>query len=142
MHSHCSSLLKKPFKVFATILTSSLLLIFCSGCVVLAAGAAGAAGVAYLKGGLQANLDASLKNSISATKDAGKTLELNRISETSDAISGEVLFRDSKDRKVTVTLTKITRKITSIEIRVGTFGDENVSRMFFGSKPPIGIGFL
>ncbi len=130
MHSHCSSLLKKPFKVFATILTSSLLLIFCSGCVVLAAGAAGAAGVAYLKGGLQANLDASLKNSISATKDAGKTLELNRISETSDAISGEVLFRDSKDRKVTVTLTKITRKITSIEIRVGTFGDENVSRMF------------
>ena len=130
MHSHCSSLPKKLFKVFAAILTSSLLLIFCSGCVVLAAGAAGAAGVAYLKGGLQANLDASLKNAISATKDAGKTLELNRISETSDAISGEVLFRDSKDRKVTVTLTKITRKITSIEIRVGTFGDENVSRMF------------
>ncbi len=129
MSSKSSIFSKKSIHFAATLLISSLLLTFNTGCVVLAAGAAGAAGIAYLKGSLEGNLDASLKKSLSATNEAGKKLELNRISESSDAISGEVLFRDSKDRKVVVTLTKITRKITSVEIRVGSFGDENMSRM-------------
>jgi hypothetical protein len=98
-----------------------------TGCVaVVAAGAAGAT-VAYVRGALQSVLDAPIDRSGEAATQAVKDLKFSVISSKVDAVSGEIVARTSQDTKIEIQLKKLTGNSTSVDIRVGVFGDEAIS---------------
>ncbi|MFA5258077.1 MAG: DUF3568 family protein [Opitutales bacterium] len=99
------------------------------GCVaVLAAGAAGSA-VAYVKGALTATLPDPLSEVQSAVKKVIRTdMKFTLISAKEDAAGAEYEARTARDEKVVIQLDRDTDKTTKISIRVGVFGDEDVSR--------------
>jgi len=98
-----------------------------SGCMLLVAGGAGAGSVAYIKGDLNANLEASLKRSVTVTNRAVRSLRYAKVSEATDAYSSHIIARTASDKKIEITLKKATKRTTHITIRVGMFGDEDVS---------------
>ncbi|ATX81927.1 Protein of unknown function (DUF3568) [Mariprofundus ferrinatatus] len=111
------------------LLTLSMLIILplISSCMVLVAGGAGAGSVAYIKGDLNANLEAPLNRAVSATNRAITALKFAKISDAYDVYSSRIIARTASDRKITIKLEKASESTTRISIRVGMFGDEEVS---------------
>lgn len=103
-----------------------------TGCLVVAAGAGAAGAVAYVRGDLQTNLNASLPASVKATNKAIERLRFSKISQQDDALSGVIVCRNAQDDKITITLKKTTDSLTAISIRVGIFGDETLSLTILG----------
>lgn len=98
-----------------------------SGCVaVVAAGAAGA-GVAWVRGALETNLEASLGDTYRAAQEAVAKLELAKISEKKSALDASVLARTALDKRIEIVLKRVGPKTTHVSIRVGVFGDEALS---------------
>lgn len=113
--------------VLAVILAAGL----SSGCQLLLLGAGAAAGagtVAYLQGELKTNLDAPLANALKASEDALKETGHSIIERTEGTGKGKLVARGAGDKRVEVNLRVLTPKATEIGIRVGTFGDEALSR--------------
>ena len=111
---------------------SAVLLAGGGGCalfVVGAAAGAGAAGYAYVKGELKATEQASLDRTWAASLGAMKDLEFPITKQSKDALTGHLTARNASDKKIEIDLKKISDKATEITIRVGTFGDENLSRV-------------
>lgn len=98
-----------------------------AGCLLVAAGAAGAGTVAYVRGELTASLGNDLGAVEKATGRAIEQLKFAKVSETADALSARFVVRTAQDKKIEVVLTKIGEALTKVEIRVGVFGDETVS---------------
>jgi hypothetical protein len=101
----------------------------CAAVVVGGAVAAGAGGYAYVKGEVKATESASLDKAWNATLAAMKDLQYPVTARAKDALSAEVTARNASDKKITVRLTKLFEETTEIRIRVGTFGDEPLSRV-------------
>jgi hypothetical protein len=114
-----------------------ILLLICmslmlQGCLLLAVGAgagAGAATVAYVKGELKTTYAASLNRTWDATLSALKDLRINVYSSKKDATGGDVEATKADGTKVKITLEPAGPDTTSVRIRVGIFGDEEVSRI-------------
>lgn len=103
-----------------------------TGCVLLVAGGAAAAGAgtyAYVQGELKATESAPLDRVWAATQAAVTELELPITSRHKDALGARLLARTSSDKKVEINLKKVTDTTTEIRIRVGTWGDETLSRL-------------
>lgn len=103
-----------------------------TGCILVAAGAGAAAGVgtfAYVRGELKSTLDASLDRTWRATQTAMKDLKFAVTKEQKDALQAELTGRTAADKKVLVKLVKLTNNATEVRIRVGTFGDESLSKL-------------
>lgn len=98
-----------------------------SGCLLLAAGAAGAGTVAYVRGELAASLGSELSAVVKATSRSIEQLKFAKISESADALSARFTARTAQDKKIEIVLTKIGENLTKVEIRVGVFGDEDIS---------------
>lgn len=98
-----------------------------SGCFLVAAGAAGAGTVAYVRGELSISLANDYEDVVRATNRAIQQLEFAKISERKDALSDELEARTAQDKKIAITLTKVSDHLTRIQIRVGLFGDEQIS---------------
>ncbi len=101
------------------------------GCFLVAVGAAGAAGagaVAYVRGELDATVGNSYEATLSATNRALTDLQFARISETKDAFNAVLVARSAIDKKIEIKLTKSGEGLTRVQIRIGTFGDEPMSR--------------
>ena len=116
----------------ALILLASALVSLTGGCLLFVAGAAagaGAAGYAYVNGVLKATEPASLDRVWSASTGAMKDLEYRISKQTKDALTGELIARNASDKKIEIQLKKVSDNSTEISIRVGTFGDENLSRV-------------
>ena len=58
-----------------------------------------------------------------------KDLEYPVTSQAKDALSAELTARNASDKKIMVKLKKISDTTTEVRIRVGTFGDESLSRV-------------
>lgn len=99
-----------------------------SGCFIVAAGAAGAGAVAYVRGELQVSLPNDYENVVRATNRAIEQLQFVKISERKDALSDKVEARTAQDKKIVIELTKVADKLTKVEIRVGLVGNEQVSQ--------------
>lgn len=98
-----------------------------TGCVaVVAAGAAGT-GVAWYRGRLEANLDQNIEAVFAASQKALNQLEFANISNKKSAVDAEIVSRTALDKKVEITLQKVTDRSTKVMIRVGVFGDETLS---------------
>lgn len=102
----------------------------CAGLVLVGAGAAAGVGTyKYVNGELKATEQVTLDKAWSATQGAVKELEFVVISNQKDALTGKLVARTAADKKVQIALKKQGEQVTEIEIRVGTFGDEALSRI-------------
>jgi hypothetical protein len=98
-----------------------------TGCVaVVAAGAAGT-GVAWYSGRLEANLDQNIEVVFAASQKALTQLEFANISNKKSTVDAQLVSRTALDKKVEITLQKVTDRSTKVMIRVGVFGDETLS---------------
>ena len=99
-----------------------------SGCLLLAAGAAGAVGVAYANGDLNATLEAKPPQVVDATTKAFGQLDVVTGTSSSTALDGQVIGQTATGDQITVNVKSEGEKTSRISIRVGTFGDESLSR--------------
>lgn len=98
-----------------------------TGCVaVVAAGAAGT-GVAWYSGRLEANMDQNIEAVFAASQKALNQLEFANISNKKTSVDAQLVSRTALDKKVEITLQKVTDRSTKVMIRVGVFGDETLS---------------
>lgn len=102
-----------------------------NGCLLFVAGGAAAAGagtVLYVNGELKDTEETSLDTTHVAALAGLRDLQFAIVNETKDALHSQINARTATDTKVQVTLTKQGPALTEIRIRVGTFGDEKLSR--------------
>ncbi|MBI5769845.1 MAG: DUF3568 family protein [Verrucomicrobia bacterium] len=98
-----------------------------SGCVAVVAGAGAGAAVAYVRGDLDAMLDAGLDKSLRAANRAIEQLKFAKISQKEDALIAILVARNAADKKIEIRFEKQSETVTKVKIRVGTFGDEVLS---------------
>jgi hypothetical protein len=106
-------------------------LILCNGCALFLIGGAAAAGagtVLYMDGQLKDTEAVSLGQAHAATLAAMHELKFFVLTDSMDAINAKITARTGDDKKVDIDLAKQSPTITDIRIRVGTFGDETMSR--------------
>ncbi len=119
-------------KKLLTIGMAAVLLALANGCALFvvgaAAGVAGAGGYAYYKGEVKATEPTSLDRVWNATRAAMKDLEFPVTSQGKDALEGDLTARNASGKKIEIEMTKISDSATELRIRVGTFGDEALSR--------------
>jgi hypothetical protein len=101
--------------------------VFSSGCILVAAGA-GAGAVAYARGELEGRVDGEFEEVVVAARAAVTELEFARVGETKEATKAVLISRTPLDKKVEITLANSGNELTSIKIRIGMFGDEQLSR--------------
>jgi hypothetical protein len=103
-----------------------------TGCLAAAAvggaAAAGAGTVAYIKGELKATEEATLDKTWEATVGAVDELNFLVINKLKDAVSAELEAKTADNKTVKIELKRVTANLTDISIRIGTFGDETLSR--------------
>lgn len=113
------------------VLAGALVALSSSGCALLLVGAGAAAGagtVAYLQGELKTNQDAPLDKVLKAADATLKEMKLTVLERTEGVERAKLTARVEGDKRVEITLTRLTPKATAISIRVGVFGDEALSR--------------
>ena len=121
--------MKKMIGIVLVLFGMSLML---QGCLLLAVGAGAGAGVAtvsYVKGELRTTYAASLNRTWEATLSALKDLQLNVRSTKKDATEGNIEATKADGTSVKINLEPAGPDTTSVRIRVGLFGDEEVSRV-------------
>jgi hypothetical protein len=102
-----------------------------SGCLVVAAGAATGVGVAYVKGDLEAVVDAPVERATEASKQACEEMGLILISSSSDALMGVVEARRADDTRVKITIRPMGEQSSKLFIRIGTFGNKAESMAIY-----------
>lgn len=100
-----------------------------SGCVVAAVGAAAVGTAVYATGDLEVVEAEKLDVVYDATLAAMKDLDLYVTKQTRDALSAVIVARDAQDKKITIKLNAATSEVTELSIRIGTFGNEEKSRL-------------
>ena len=101
-----------------------------SGCLAVAAGA-GAAGAVYVMGSLDSSLPGTPEKVVDATETALKDTDIHVVSKDATGIDGDVVGRTALDTKIHVTVKKQDDKTSKISIRVGTFGDRELSQQIY-----------
>ena len=122
---------KKSRGMLFSLMVGLGLLLQC-GCAALLIGggaAAGAGGVAYVKGELKSKENAPLDRVWEATLGAMKEMEYPITSQTKDVLAAHSIARTAQDKKIDITLKKLSDDSTEVRIRVGTFGDQHLSQM-------------
>ena len=111
------------------VLSASLMLQGCVPLVAAGAGAVAAGGtVAYVNGDLETTYAAPLNRTWDATMGALRDSQLRITDTQKDATKGTVKAQRADNTPVTVSLEQAGPNTTGVQIRVGTFGDEEVSR--------------
>lgn len=98
-----------------------------SGCMAVAAGAGAAGAVAYVRGDLDANLDANFDQAVAAANRAIDRLKFAKVSENKDALQAILIARNAADKRIELRLERVGERVTKVKIRVGVFGDEPLS---------------
>jgi len=104
-----------------------------TGCPALFVGAAGGAvaGALYYQGELKADVDAPPQAVITATEKAFRDLIWSKEVITASATDGLATARTATGKEVKVTVNAKTPEVSTVGIRIGTFGDENLSRLLY-----------
>ena len=102
-----------------------------SGCLAVAGAAAGGAGVAYAMGEFEATVEGGPKQAVEAARRALDELDIHLVASDSTSVDGRVEGRTALDKKVTIAATRVDEQRTRLEIRVGTWGDEDLSRRIY-----------
>ena len=99
-----------------------------SGCLAVAAGAAGAGTVAYVRGELAAKLDQNFDRTVRAANRAVEDLKFAKISDKQDALVAIIVARTAEDKKIEIKISSVSAAQTKVQIRVAVFGDEALSQ--------------
>ena len=113
-------------RALCALLLATVSLIALPGCIAVAVGA-GAGVVAYVRGDLETTLATDYNPVVDATRGALKQLEFVKVSDNKDAFKAVIVARTALDKKVEISLTNTGKNLTNIKIRVGVFGDEQIS---------------
>ena len=120
---------RKELMLVLLLAVSPLILTGClAAAAVGGAAAAGAGTVAYIKGELKATEEASLDKTWEATVGAIDELQFLVINKLKDAVSAELEAKTADNKTVKIELKRVAGNLTDISIRIGTFGDETLSR--------------
>lgn len=103
-------------------------IIIMQGCVAIIGAGAGAGTVAYVRGELQTTYAASFNRTWDASVKALKDLGITIYNTKKDATEGDIEATKADGTKVKINLKPKGQDITEVRIRVGIFGDEEVSR--------------
>jgi len=120
--------MRKAVSTLTLIAALAMMLTTGGGCFFLAGAAAGAVGIVYTKGDLTGYEDATVPRTAEATKLAMKDLGFPLLESYATSDEGEVNARVGSDNKATVHLDRKSDQVCKINIRIGTFGDEALSR--------------
>jgi hypothetical protein len=102
-----------------------------NGCLLFVAGGAAAAGagtVLYVNGELKDTEPASLDPVHAAALAGLHDMQYVVVNDTKDINNANILARTANDTKIQIQIIKQSASVTEIRIRVGTFGDESLSR--------------
>ena len=121
-------MIKKIALTLTVMLTLSVAMMTMSGCILLAAGGAA---VIYAKGDLETTMATTPDKIAIATEKAFTQLGITKTSASSSELEAEILGLTTTDKKVTVRSKSTGEKTSSISIRVGTFGDKDLSQSIF-----------
>ncbi|MEM9243219.1 MAG: DUF3568 family protein [Pseudomonadota bacterium] len=114
-------------KILPVCLLLSVLSVVSGGCVaIVAGGAAGAGTVAYIKGVASQDFPDSLQQTNRAAQ-----LALNTVAggyTVAEDKQNTLYATNANGKKIAITLEEKTEGITKVSVRVGTFGDEQLSR--------------
>jgi hypothetical protein len=122
-----------PFRLPTRLLAAALLgatLALNAGCIVAAAGAAAGA-VAFVEGKLTVHIDTGYEKVVRAVEVSIPDLQFVLVSEKHDAVSAEFIARTALDKKIEVTVKREGDRSAKVEIRVGTFGDKQISMLLY-----------
>lgn len=101
------------------------------GCALLglaAVGAAGATGAVYVMGDLTAGIGANPDRVAEASEKALTRLKLPVVSKQVTALDAQLISRTALDKRIAIQIKRQGDRQSEISIRVGTFGDEQLSR--------------
>lgn len=118
------------FKLLALLCGLLIILSACSKRWLLAGAAVAAAGAgtyAYIKGDLQRNYQAPMDKAWAATLKAVDDLKMTTESKQQDAFNGTVKGKMADGKGFQITLKRLSEESTEIGIRIGTFGDRQIS---------------
>ncbi len=115
----------------AVVATLSLMATGCTALIIGAAAGVGAVGVAYVRGDLKARVAAEPRAIQTATLKAFDTFAIRRTVSKGTALDAKVIGRTALDKTVTVKVTVEELGGSALSIRIGTFGDEKLSRKLF-----------
>lgn len=108
---------------------SPLILTGCLAAAAIGGGAvAGAGTIAYIKGELKSTEGHSIDETWAATVAAIDELQFIVINKVKDATAAELKAQTADNKTVNIELKRIADNLTEIKIRIGTFGDEALSR--------------
>ena len=105
--------------------------ILCSGCAAVVLGAAAAAGAgtyAYVSGQLKASESVPFEKAQKAASAGLTDLGYSTTGTETQPVKTKFTARGPGDKKVTVTVEKVSETTSEFGIRVGTFGDEQASK--------------
>ena len=118
----------KSGTIWVRLLLLPYLLFHLSGCGVLILGGAAAGTVGYVSGDLQATLEGRFEKVVEATDRAISDNSITQVARDETQHSVVYELRTLQDDKVALTVTRASRDLTTVIIRVGVFGDEPLSR--------------
>jgi hypothetical protein len=118
----------KPVSFWPRLLLMPYLLFHLSGCGVLILGGAAAGTVGYVSGDLKATLEGKFENVVDATDEAISDNSITQVAKDETQHSVVYELRTLQDDKIALTITRASRDLTNVIIRVGVFGDEPLSR--------------
>jgi hypothetical protein len=85
----------------------------------------------YSLGNLRAVEPKNISVVYAAAVKAVEALQLSVTQKTQDALSGKIIARDSRDKKVSITLAAVSESSTKVSIRAGALGDESKARLIY-----------
>ena len=106
-------------------------LAFNGGCALFLVGGAAAAGagtVAYVSGELKETENVAYETAYNAALAAMSDLQYTVVDKSRHLLTIKIVARTIGDKRIQVMLDKQSASVTDIRIRVGTFGDESLSR--------------
>ena len=104
------------------------------GCVPLLVGAAaGAGGIAYIKGTLEKNFDKPVDEMHRVSLSGLKSLDLTVSEDKTTQHEARIVAKDKDIKKITVNIEALTEKASKIKVRCGIFGDQEKSLMILNA---------
>jgi PBP1b-binding outer membrane lipoprotein LpoB len=85
----------------------------------------------YASGNLTAMLSADVQKSYDASLKAVDELQLPRSENVKDALGAKIVAKTSADKKVTITLARVSDTLTNLTIEVGMTGDKATSNAIY-----------
>jgi hypothetical protein len=86
----------------------------------------------YASGNLSATLNADVEKSYNAALKAMEQLQLTPTEKSKDALGARILAKTSADKKVKVTLTRVTDTTTELVVGIGTVvGDKDIAKTVY-----------